>query len=190
MNLDVFNTPAAAALWHDAATYGVNLVGTIVILVLGWWLAGWAGRAVRGNLSRHAWSDATLAPLIANIVRYAILIGAILAVLDRFGFQLTSLVAILGAAGLAIGLALQGTLSNVAAGVMRSSSSAPSASATILKPRIHRHGRGSRALRDHDPRCRQADNHRAEQDALRRADHQRIAPAGRGDDQRDRADSL
>ena len=118
MNLDVFNAPAAAALWHDAATYGVNLVGAIVILVLGWWLAGWAGHTVRGNLSRHAWSDATLAPLIANIVRYAILIGAILAVLDRFGFQLTSLVAILGAAGLAIGLALQGTLSNVAAGVM------------------------------------------------------------------------
>jgi small conductance mechanosensitive channel len=118
MNFDLLNSPAAAALWHDAATYSVDLIGAVVILVLGWWLAGWAGRTVRANLSRHAWSDATLAPLIANVVHYTILVGAILAVLDRFGIQLTSLVAVLGAAGLAIGLALQGTLSNVAAGVM------------------------------------------------------------------------
>jgi small conductance mechanosensitive channel len=62
--------------------------------------------------------DPTLLPLVVSIVRYVILIGALLAVLDQFGIQMTSLVAVLGAAGLAIGLALQGTLSNVAAGVM------------------------------------------------------------------------
>jgi small conductance mechanosensitive channel len=62
--------------------------------------------------------DATLLPLIVSIVHYTILIVALLAVLGQFGIQMTSLVAVLGAAGLAIGLALQGTLSNVAAGVM------------------------------------------------------------------------
>ena len=118
MNFDPFNSPTAAAIWHDAAKYGIDLAGAIIILVGGWWLAGWATRALHRNLSKHPWMDATLLPLVVSVVRYGILIGAMLAVLDQFGIQLTSLVAVLGAAGLAIGLALQGTLSNVAAGVM------------------------------------------------------------------------
>ena len=70
-----------------------------------------AGRALAGeDLAKRQWMDATLLPLIVSTVHYAILIGALLAVLDQFGIQMTSLVAVLGAAGLAIGLALQGTL--------------------------------------------------------------------------------
>ncbi len=98
--------------------FGLNALGAILILVVGWSIAGWASRALRRILDRSDRLDATLKPLAVNLVRYAILIITMLAVLGRFGVQTASIVAVLGAAGLAIGLALQGTLSNVAAGVM------------------------------------------------------------------------
>jgi small conductance mechanosensitive channel len=116
--MNFLDTPTAAVFLNNAAHYGVELLGAVVILAVGWWLANWAGYAIRKSLAHRPWMDATLLPLIASIVRYTILIGALLATLDQFGIQLTSLVAVLGAAGLAVGLALQGTLSNVAAGVM------------------------------------------------------------------------
>jgi small conductance mechanosensitive channel len=96
----------------------VNLVCAVVILILGWTLAQWAGRWTRRGLGRIAHFDQTLTPLLASLLRYTIVILAVVAVLERFGVATTSLIAVLGAAGLAIGLALQGTLSNVAAGVM------------------------------------------------------------------------
>jgi small conductance mechanosensitive channel len=116
--MDFLDTPTAAVFWANLTHYGVALLGAIVILVLGWWFAGWASHSLRKSLAKRPWMDATLLPLIVSTVRYIILIAALLAVLDQFGIQMTSLVAVLGAAGLAIGLALQGTLSNVAAGVM------------------------------------------------------------------------
>ncbi|MGD0189744.1 MAG: mechanosensitive ion channel domain-containing protein [Rhizomicrobium sp.] len=97
---------------------GVNLVAAIIILILGWLLAGWAARGTAMWLARLHQFDDTLKPLAASLVRYAILLVTIIAVLERFGVETTSLIAVLGAAGLAIGLALQGTLSNVAAGAM------------------------------------------------------------------------
>ena len=96
----------------------INFVAAVVILVAGWTIAGWAARGVRGGLRRIPRLDSTLRPLIASIVRYAIVILTAIAVLQRFGVETTSLIALLGAAGIAVGLALQGTLSNVAAGVM------------------------------------------------------------------------
>jgi small conductance mechanosensitive channel len=96
----------------------INFVAAVVILVAGWTVAGWAARAVRGGLRRIPRFDATLRPLAGSVVRYTIVILTVIAVLQRFGVETTSLIAILGAAGLAVGLALQGTLSNVAAGVM------------------------------------------------------------------------
>ena len=116
--MDLLDTTTAAVLWTNLTHYGLALFGAVVILLLGWWLAGWASRSLHKSLAKRQWMDATLLPLIVSTVHYAILIGALLAVLDQFGIQMTSLVAVLGAAGLAIGLALQGTLSNVAAGVM------------------------------------------------------------------------
>ncbi len=62
--------------------------------------------------------DATLTPVIASIIRYTILLITFVAGLGSFGIETTSIIAVIGAAGLAVGLALQGTLSNVAAGVM------------------------------------------------------------------------
>jgi len=101
-----------------AVDYGIDIVGAIVILIVGWIVAGWGERWVRRAADRSGRVDATLKPLFGSIVRYAILIFAIVAVLAQFGVQTTSIIAVLGAAGLAIGLALQGTLSNIAAGAM------------------------------------------------------------------------
>lgn len=98
--------------------YGLNLLGAIIILILGYIVAGWAARKVRNSASKSVRVDATLVPIMAQTVRITILIITLLAVLAQFGVQTASIIAILGAAGLAIGLALQGTLSNIAAGMM------------------------------------------------------------------------
>ena len=101
-----------------AIKYGLDFLGAIVLLIVGWMVAGWAKRSVLRMLNRTPRLDATLKPIIASIVRYAILILVIVAVLAQFGVQTTSIIAVLGAAGLAIGLAMQSTLQNIAAGVM------------------------------------------------------------------------
>jgi small conductance mechanosensitive channel len=96
---------------------GVRLAVGIIILTVGWLLATWAKRGLEAGLARVP-MDLTLKPLIASMTRYIILMLTLLLVVQQFGVQTTSLIAVLGAAGLAIGLALQGTLSNVASGVM------------------------------------------------------------------------
>ena len=99
-------------------TYGLDVVGALAMLVVGWFLAGWARRAVNQGLSNFESFDVTLRTFFASLAKYLVIIVTIVAVLNQFGVETTSLIAVLGAAGLAIGLALQGTLSNVAAGVM------------------------------------------------------------------------
>ncbi len=98
--------------------YGGDVVAAIIVFIIGWWLAVFAEKFVARALSRIKNADTTLVNFISTAVRYGIMVVTIIAVLARFGVQTTSLIAVLGAAGLAIGLALQGTLSNVAAGVM------------------------------------------------------------------------
>jgi len=97
--------------------WGVKVVGALAVLVVGRIVAGMIRRAVRRALER-AEVDSTLRPFLAGLVYYFSLAVVLIAVLNLFGIQTTSLIAILGAAGLAIGLALQGTLSNFASGVM------------------------------------------------------------------------
>ncbi len=99
-------------------TYGLNVIGAIAILIIGWWLDGRLSNVVRRALARIERFDQTLTSFFASIVRYLIIVVTVLAVLDQFGIATTSLIAVLGTAGLAIGLAMQGSLSNVAAGVM------------------------------------------------------------------------
>jgi small conductance mechanosensitive channel len=100
------------------ATYGLDVVGAFAIIIFGMFVAGWARRTVERGLSRSPRMDATLTKFFGSMVRYAIIAFVVIAALQQFGVEATSLVAVFGAAGLAIGLALQGTLSNVAAGVM------------------------------------------------------------------------
>lgn len=92
----------------------INVVSAALILVVGWFAGGWVSNKIH-DLKRL---DGTLRSFLAGICKYAILVVAIVSVLQKFGVETASLLAILGAAGLAIGLALQGTLSNVASGVM------------------------------------------------------------------------
>jgi len=98
--------------------YGLDVLGGIVMLVIGWTAAGWARRAVDRGLGRIERIEVTLRSFLASAVRYLILVLTVLAVLSQFGVQTASLITVFGAASLAIGLALQGTLTNVAAGVM------------------------------------------------------------------------
>jgi small conductance mechanosensitive channel len=101
-----------------AVQYGLDVVGALVILIGGWAVAGWARRKLLRFLDRTPRVDQTLRPVIASVVRYAILVFVLIAVLAQFGVQTTSIIALLAASGLAIGLALQGTLQNIAAGIM------------------------------------------------------------------------
>lgn len=95
-----------------------SVLAAIAILLLGWIVSKWLQARVRrlGRANKHL--DDMLFDFLASILRYVVMGFTALFVLNTFGVQTTSIVAVIGAAGLAIGLALQGTLSNVAAGVM------------------------------------------------------------------------
>lgn len=97
---------------------GVNVLLALAILIVGYMVAGGVKKAVLRAVERNPRIDRTLANFFASMVRYAILVVVFIAVLSRFGVETTSLVAAIGAAAFAVGLALQGTLGNVAAGVM------------------------------------------------------------------------
>lgn len=101
--------------WMALVTvWGMRVLGALAILIAGWVIGNW----VSGTIKKINKLDATLKTFLGGLAKYAILAIAGVAVLGQFGVQTASLLAVLGAAGLAIGLALQGTLSNVAAGVM------------------------------------------------------------------------
>jgi small conductance mechanosensitive channel len=117
-NLDVDVSALAEEIYGLILAYGLDILGAIIILIVGWWIAGMAERAVGRALGRVPRMDDTLRPFLSSLVRYAILAVTLVAVLSQFGVETTSIIAVLGAAGLAIGLALQGTLQNIAAGVM------------------------------------------------------------------------
>jgi small conductance mechanosensitive channel len=96
----------------------LKVLGALIVLLAGLWLSGKADRLVARMLDRTPHVDAMLKGFFGSLARYLVLTVTVLAVLSDFGIQTTSLIAVLGAASLAIGLALQGTLSNLAAGVM------------------------------------------------------------------------
>jgi small conductance mechanosensitive channel len=99
------------------STWGLQVLGALAVLILGRWIAGMVRKATRRSLERSK-TDATLIPFLSSLIYYLVLAVVLIAVLSLFGIETTSLIAVLGAAGLAVGLALQGTLSNFAAGVM------------------------------------------------------------------------
>jgi small conductance mechanosensitive channel len=99
------------------STWGLQVLGAIAVLIIGRWIAGSIRKGVKRGLEK-ANTDAALIPFFSSMVYYVALTVVIIAVLNLFGIETTSLIAVLGAAGLAVGLALQGTLSNFAAGVM------------------------------------------------------------------------
>jgi small conductance mechanosensitive channel len=115
---DIEVTKNASLLWAWALEFLPKLAAALAIVVLGWLLARWAGRTISRLIDRTNRVDSTFAPVAGSVIRYAQLCMALVAALGQLGVQTTSLLAALGAIALAIGLALQGTLANIAAGLM------------------------------------------------------------------------
>ncbi|MEE9380466.1 MAG: mechanosensitive ion channel domain-containing protein [Hyphomonadaceae bacterium] len=101
-----------------AIAWSTNLLLAAAILIIGLWFAGRVESLIRAMGARYEQLDDTLFGFLGTLARYVILAFVFIAVLGRFGVETTSIVALLGAAGLAIGLALQGAMSNLASGVM------------------------------------------------------------------------
>lgn len=97
--------------------YGLRAMFVVVLMILAWTISSWLSSMVQKGLTRVKF-DTTLTLFLARLVRWGILFLTVLTCLSYFGIETTSFAAIIGAAGLAIGLAFQGTLSNFAAGAM------------------------------------------------------------------------
>ena len=114
--MDTVNT-----LWNSlvqlAMSYGLKILGAIVILLVGRWLAKYAKRYTIRALDRMA-VDETLKKFSGSLAYYGVIIIAIIGALNTLGIATASIVALLGAGALAVGLALEGALSNLAAGVL------------------------------------------------------------------------
>lgn len=107
-----------AAYTELAVGYGLNILYALIVLIVGFWIAGMVRRGTRRAMARTSRIDVTVASFLSGAAYYLVLAVVLIAVLQLFGVETTSLIAVLGAASLAVGLALQGMLSNVAAGVM------------------------------------------------------------------------
>lgn len=97
--------------------YGIKIVGAILILILGLWFARVISKLFSKTLTKRN-VDPTLVKFFSSLIRIALIAFVVIAAIDQVGVQTTSFVVVLGAAGLAIGFALQGSLSNLASGVM------------------------------------------------------------------------
>ena len=101
-------------LWDALTSLALRLCAAAAILWIGWWIA----RRIGNWFARQDSIDATLRPIVRDSALWGVRLIAIVGALSQVGVQTASIVAVLGAAGLAIGLALQGTLQNIAAGIM------------------------------------------------------------------------
>jgi small conductance mechanosensitive channel len=116
MNQDTIEQAVDSAI-PVVTTYGMQIIGAIIILILGRIVAGILAKLVSKALDR-AKTDPSLRGFLVSLVKIGVMVFAVVAALAKFGIQTTSFIAVLGAAGLAIGLALQGSLANFASGVM------------------------------------------------------------------------
>jgi len=117
MDSEVMNSDVFEAVVPMLTTYGVRVIGVLVALWVALAIASKIQRGVTQGLRSRNF-DQTLAVFFGSLLRWLVIIGSVLACLGVFGIETTSFAAIIGAAGLAVGLAFQGTLSNFAAGVM------------------------------------------------------------------------
>lgn len=108
----------AQGILEQAIAFLPNVIGALVVLIVGLWVAGVIKKLVRKSLDRSGRIDETLGGFLSSLVHYGLIALVVITTLGIFGVPTTSFAAIIGAAGLAIGLALQGTLSHVASGVM------------------------------------------------------------------------
>jgi len=111
------NTAVVDQLVIFVTTYGLKTIGAIVILIVGRVVAG-IGRKIVSKVLERAGTDSSVLSFVGSLTYILILTFAVLAALAKFGIQTASFVAVLGAAGFAVGFALQGSLANFAAGVL------------------------------------------------------------------------
>ncbi len=104
-------------IWQGIVEYAPPIIGVVLLLVVAYVASGWVGRLV-GRLLSKAKVEQTLCRFFGSMARWALMVLALIACLGVFGVETTSFAAVLGAATLAIGLGFQGSLSNLAAGVM------------------------------------------------------------------------
>lgn len=107
---------AAAALGDLLKGYAVPAITALVVLIVAYFIAAFVSRLCSSPIRKRV--DETLGRFVGRVVFYLIIVGAFLGVLQYFGIGVTSFAAVIGAAGFAVGLAFQGTLSNFSAGVM------------------------------------------------------------------------
>lgn len=105
-------------LWALAISYSFSVLGAVLLLVIGIFIANIIQRGIEAGLNRVPNFDRTLSQFFGMVARYVVLAMVIVMVLGQFGVQTASIIAAIGAIGLAVGLALQGTLQNIAAGIM------------------------------------------------------------------------
>ena len=115
---DFFSNMISPEMASQLLDYAVGLLTGLGTLIIGIFISSRLGRATRKLVDKTQRISNTLAPVAGSTVRYAGIVLTLVIALGQIGVETTSLIAVLGAAGLAIGLALQGTLANVAAGVM------------------------------------------------------------------------
>jgi len=115
-------TQGMLRLWSQHAgqlsALGLRICVSLLILLASFWLARRIGRWIKHASAKGPHFDATFAGVLASTARWLVLCLAAILILQQFGVQTASVVAVLGAATLAVGLALQGTLGNVAAGIL------------------------------------------------------------------------
>lgn len=104
-------------IWGLLTIYGLRVIAAIIVLIVGRWIAKGLTNVVKKVMNKKD-VDPTITSFIASLTYIALLVFVVLAALGQLGIQTTSFIAVIGAAGLAIGLALQGSLSNFAAGFL------------------------------------------------------------------------
>jgi small conductance mechanosensitive channel len=114
---DLVSPEQLTALVEGASQFGMQIAAALVIFFVGRWLAGRVASLLERGLNK-AGTDPTLVGFFRNIAYFGLLIMVVIAAVGQVGVQTTSFIAVLGAAGLAVGLALQGSLANFAAGVL------------------------------------------------------------------------
>lgn len=106
-----------AIIQHYATVYGIKIIGALVIFFVGRWIAKLIRKLVDAQMAKRK-IDETIARFLSNLIYIGLMTFIFIAILGILGIQTASFVAIIGAAGLAIGFALQGSLSNFAAGFL------------------------------------------------------------------------
>jgi small conductance mechanosensitive channel len=110
-------TPLLEKIQIMGVEYGTKILGALIVLIIGFWVAKMIKKGITKLMEKRG-VDATLISFVSSLLYVVMKIFVIVAALEKLNIRTTSFIAILGAAGLAIGLALQGSLANFAAGVL------------------------------------------------------------------------